>query len=229
VDPFDAKAVRAAYDTVAVDCAAAFADDLHALPIDRSFLDATAERIDGIGPVLDLGCGPGQVAKYLTARGIAVIGLDSATQMLSLAAERTNRAHFACGDMRALPFCSQSLRAVVAFYSIQHLPRSELWIALGEIHRVLTPEGILVVATHLGGGEICIHEFLGHEIEPVGGTFYGEEELRDELVRQSFSVEMSLQRDPLPHEHQSKRVYVMARRVDHLAGRQHPGLLGDGA
>jgi len=56
-----------------------------------------------------------------------------------------------------------------------------------------------------------MHEFLGHQIEPVGGTFYGDEDLRDELLRQSFVAEQSRQRDPLPHEHQSKRIYLIAR------------------
>jgi ubiquinone/menaquinone biosynthesis C-methylase UbiE len=212
VDPFDWKAVRAAYDTVAEDYVEAFADDLDGLPVDRSILDRAREQLDGVGLVLDLGCGPAQVAHNLTSHGIEVVGLDIATHMLRLAAARMNRDVFACGDMRALPFPSQSFRGVVAFYSIQHLPRSDLRIVLREIHRVLTSDGVLVVATHLGDGETQVHEFLGHEIEPVGGTFFSEEELRVALVDESFSWEASRRRDPLPHEYQSKRIYVMARR-----------------
>jgi len=166
----------------------------------------------GVGPVLDLGCGPAQVARYLTAPGLDVVGLDIATHMLRLAAARMNSDLFACGDMRTLPFRSHSFRGVVAFYSIQHLPRSDLRIALREIHRVLTTGGVLVVATHLGDGEIHLSEFLGHDIEPVGGTFYNEMELRDALADESFWLEASLRRDPLPHEYQSRRVYVTARR-----------------
>ena len=211
VEPFDPKDVRAAYDTVAEDYVAAFADEFDRLPVDRSILDASAELLSGAHPVLDMGCGPGQVAHYLTARGIRVIGLDLAPLMLLLAAHRTNGSSFACGDIRVLPFTSQSGSAVVASYSIQHLPRSVLPIVLDEIRRILTSEGILVIATHLGEGEIYVHEFVGHDIEPMGGTLYSDEELRDELLRKSFSVEQSRQRDPLPHEHQSKRIYVIAR------------------
>lgn len=214
MDPFDPRAVRAAYDTVAADYVEAFADDLDGLPVDRSVLDACSQRFGGAGPLLDLGCGPGQVTQYLADRGIQVIGLDLAPQMLLLAARRTRQHSFACGDMRSLPFRSRSFRAVVAYYSVQHLPRSELGIALQEVHRVLTSEGILVLATHLGGGEIQMDEFLGHAIDPIGGTFYTDEELRDELRRHSFSVEESHQRDPLPHEYQSQRIYWTARRAE---------------
>jgi SAM-dependent methyltransferase len=210
VEPFDARAVRAAHDLVAEDYVAAFADDLRDLPVDRSILDQATER-PGVGPVLDLGCGPGQVAEYLSLHGADVVGLDLAVQMLRLAAECTGRDRFTCGDMRMLPFRSQSFTAVVAFYSVHHLPRSVLRSVLREIHRVLVPDGTLVIATHLGSGEVYTNQFLGHEFETVGGTLYGEAELRDALAHQFFAIEQCRRRDPLPHEHQSQRAYLIAR------------------
>jgi len=131
---------------VAEDYVAAFADDLDRLPVDCSILDAAIGRLSGAGPVLDIGCGPGQVAQYLTARGVQVIGLDLAPNMLFIAAQRSRGASCTCGDMRALPFRARAFSGVVAFYSIQHLPRSALGFALSEIRRVLTADGILVVA-----------------------------------------------------------------------------------
>jgi ubiquinone/menaquinone biosynthesis C-methylase UbiE len=214
MDPFDPVAIRAAYDTAAADYVTAFADDLGGLPVDRSLLDGCAQQLNRGSRVLDLGCGPGQVADYLTRRGLQVIGLDLSHQMLTLGSGRTHGVTFAGGDMRWLPFRSQSFRAVVAYYSVQHLPRSELPLALKEIHRVLTSDGRLVLATHLGEGETQIDEFLGHAVSPFGGTFYAPDELEDEFRRQLFSVEQSQQRDPLPHEHQSKRIYLVARRED---------------
>jgi SAM-dependent methyltransferase len=215
-EPFDSKSVRAAYDVAADDYVAAFADDLDHLPVDRSVLDVAAELVSRKHPVLDIGCGPGQVAQYLTDLGIEMIGVDLAPLMLVLAAQRAQRDRFANSDMRALPFRSQSFSGAVAFYSIQHLPRLVLGNALSEIHRVLIPDGILVVATHLGHGEVYVDEFLGHKIDPVGGTLYAEEELRLELERRSFRVEQARRRGPLPHEHQSERVYLTARREDNV-------------
>jgi len=214
MDPFDARAVRAAYDTVAEDYAKAFGDDLDRLPVDRAVLDACLTRGEPGGLTFDLGCGPGQVAAYLAERGREVIGLDSSSHMVRIAAARSNRVRFTCGDIRRPPFRSLSCRAVVAFYSIQHLPRSDLGAALEEMHRVLSADGLLVVATHLGVGELYVQEFLGHEIQPVGGTLYREAELREALVRWSFSVEEAWRRDPLPHEHPSQRIYLLARRVE---------------
>jgi ubiquinone/menaquinone biosynthesis C-methylase UbiE len=211
MDPFDPRAVRAAYDTAAADYVTAFAGDLDRLPVDRSVLDACARQLPGGSRVLDLGCGPGQVAAYLTRGGLQVVGIDLSHQMLIFGSGRTPDASFAGADMRRLPFRSGSFRAVVAYYSVQHLPRSELPGALKEIHRVLTSDGRLALATHLGEGETQMDEFLGHAVSPVGGTFYTPDELREVLRHQSFSVEAAQQRDPLPHEQQSQRIYLIAR------------------
>ncbi|MHB1488334.1 MAG: class I SAM-dependent methyltransferase [Acidimicrobiales bacterium] len=121
MDPFDPKAVGAAYDAAADEYVAAYADDLDDLPLDRSILDQAAQMLIGAGPVLDLGCGPRQVARYLVDQGLDVVGLDLAPGMLQFASRHTPGAGFACGDMRALPFGDQAFCGVVAFYSVQHL------------------------------------------------------------------------------------------------------------
>ena len=113
--------------------------------------------------------------------------------------------------MRSAPFVSGSIRAVVAFWSIHHLPRLALRTALIEIRSLLKPAGLFVVATHLGESDVYSSEFLGHQITPVGGTLYGNDEILDELQSQMFVVEGIRHRNPLPHEHQSSRIYVTSR------------------
>jgi ubiquinone/menaquinone biosynthesis C-methylase UbiE len=208
MEPFGATAVRAAYDLTAEDYAEAFTDDLLRLRVDREVLDSAAERARGSSPVLDLGCGPGQVGQYLRERGLRAVGLDLAIQMLLVARRRTGNRSLVTGDMRSAPFRSGSFSAVVAFYSIHHLPRPALGTVLAEIRRVLKPTGLLVIATHLGKSEVYTSEFLGHHIETVGGTLYGSDELLHELQSQSFVVDDVRYRDPLPNEHKSERIYV---------------------
>ena len=53
-----------------------FGDELDSKPLDREVLDDFARRDDGLGVVVDLGCGPGQVATYLAAQGVPVVGVD---------------------------------------------------------------------------------------------------------------------------------------------------------
>ncbi len=211
-DPFDAKVIRAAYDTVADDYASAFADDLRELPVDVETLVAALSHMEPGGSVLDLGCGPGQVGAFLAGCGAPVIGVDLAPRMVALAARRNKVIPYLCADMRALPLRTATLNGVVAYYSVQHIGRSELPGVLGELRRVLADAGLLVVATHLGEGEAIFDEFLGHKIETAGGNFYEREELLGALTNSGFEIESVRERGPLEHEHQSQRIYVIARK-----------------
>ena len=208
MDPFGLAAVRGAYDRVAEDYDAVFGDDLEELPLDRAVLDDAL----AVGPVLDLGCGPGPVAAHVAAAGLAVAGVDLSVPMVALARRRVPGGAWAAGDARRLPFRSAAFAAVVAYYSLQHLPRSELAGALAEVTRVLQPGGTLVVALHLGEGEVAVDELLGHRFPPMGGTFHLPEEARAAVEAQSLEVVDDRRRPALPHEHPSERIYLTARR-----------------
>ena len=50
--------------------------------MDRQLLDRFADSVRGAGVVCDLGCGPGQVARYLQERGLPVCGVDLSLGMI---------------------------------------------------------------------------------------------------------------------------------------------------
>jgi SAM-dependent methyltransferase len=216
-DPFSPAAVAGAYDIVAEDYAATFGDDLPRLPVDRAILDAAADRI-GTGIVLDVGCGPGQVSRYLADRGLDLVGLDLARRMLALPDHGATTGRL-CADMRRIPLRSASCQGAFAFYSLQHLPRYELPPVLAELRRALRPGGVLVIATHLGRGEVHLTEFLGHGVPEFAGTLHDERELEQALLARSFDIVERHRRDPSPHEYPSERLYLLAvRRNETLGG-----------
>ena len=71
--PPSAASTAAGYDLVAAEYARRIYGELEAKPFDRAFLDRLAKAIP-VGEVLDLGCGPGHVGKYLRERGIPAAG-----------------------------------------------------------------------------------------------------------------------------------------------------------
>jgi trans-aconitate methyltransferase len=93
---------RSGYDAVARAYADRFADEFDSKPFDRDVLDDFAQHVAGLGMVLDLGCGPGQVAAYLAAQGVPVVGVDLSPGMVAMAQQRHPHLDFQVGDMRDL-------------------------------------------------------------------------------------------------------------------------------
>jgi SAM-dependent methyltransferase len=78
-----------------------FADDRELA--DRLFrlgselLDGFADRWRGAGLVLDVGCGPGHIARYLHERGVEIAGVDLSPRTVEVARKRTADLPFEVG------------------------------------------------------------------------------------------------------------------------------------
>ncbi|MCK2183490.1 methyltransferase domain-containing protein [Halomonas getboli] len=119
---------------------------------------AMAERLlerlpERAGAVLDLGCGPGDLAAELAKRfaagqddGAAVQGLDLAPGMLDEARRRHGEAiGWLCADAADLPLPDGGLDLVVSNLAIQWCP--DLDAVLAEVRRVLRPGGRALINT----------------------------------------------------------------------------------
>ena len=83
-------------------------------------------------------------------RGVAAVGIDLSPAMIAAGRRDYPQAEFRVGDMLELPAAEGELGAAIGFYSIIHLEAAELPRAFGEIHRVLRPGGLFLVAFHIG-------------------------------------------------------------------------------
>ena len=115
--------VQTSYDVVADEYVRRFLTSSAHKPIDRQLLDRFAARVCGAGPVCDVGCGPGHVARYLHERGVHVMGIDVSPAMVRHARALNSGIDFQQGDMRALEVEDGALAGIAAFYSIIHIPR----------------------------------------------------------------------------------------------------------
>lgn len=105
----------------------------------RDVHNRVAQRLlaDAATPVLDVGCGEGELACHLPRR--AWVGADASPTMLAGAPEPHVHA-----DATALPFKDGSFGGVALLYVLHHLPDPRP--ALADAHRVLRPGGMLAVA-----------------------------------------------------------------------------------
>ncbi len=203
--------VRSSYDAVAARYESRFLDELHGKRRDRELLDGFAASVHD--PVVEIGCGPGQVGLFVGQRGRLVVGLDLSARMARLASARLNGV--VAADMRALPLATGRAGGLLAFYSLIHLRRRQLDSVLFEFHRVLRPGGRVLVSAHEGQGEVEVDEFLGEPVR-MAATFYELDELVTASRGAGLEVTLAERRAPYPSEYQTFRLYVEAKRPDSI-------------
>ena len=204
--------VRAAYDVVASSYAAQLGDELDGKPFDTWLLDRVAGLV-GADPVVEVGCGPGQVAARLALAGADVTGVDLSPAMVAEARARIPDATFEVGDFTALmrPVRAAGWGAVVAWYALVHLAGSELAPAIAALARPLRPGGRLALALHLGDEVLHTTDFLGHEVE-LDFVLHDPAEVLAAVRDSGLEVVEWYRRGPLAGvEVQTERLYVLAR------------------
>lgn len=158
-------------------------------------------------PVADLGCGPGWHVGDLPQPAVA---LDASRSMLAEVAHPLRVA----ADLRALPLRDRCLRGAWASRSYIHLARSEVPLALADLHRALVPEA--TVELHLFAGDAEWHESPDDDFPGRRFSRWPEAWLRDVLIGAGFGVEDIEQR--------KKVLLVAARRLHTLPDTVGPAM-----
>lgn len=206
------ESIRRSYDRVADAYADAIFGELKDKPFDRELLARFAAETAGRGKICDMGCGPGQVARFLHEAGADVFGLDLSPGMIEQARRLNPEIECCEGDMLALDLPDGSLAGIVAFYAIVNLPAELRPKAFREMARVLKKGGLLLLAFHVGRAEVLeVRDLWGR---PITMNFYllDRHTMERELQSAGFEILQIHERGPYPPliEHQSRRAYLLA-------------------
>ena len=206
--------LQSGYDAIADEYARRIYDELRHKPRDRELLDRFAVTVRDRGVACDLGCGPGQVARYLQGRGIQVCGVDLSEGMLQRARQLNPGIDFHRGDMRALPFAENAWAGIAAFYAIVNLSQAEVAQALREMWRVLQP----------GGSCCCLFTWakmsrrwkttFGGAAFLSSSRFFERTTILGYMREAGFAIDEVIERDPYAPdvEYQSRRAYIFAHK-----------------
>ncbi|MFD5322617.1 class I SAM-dependent DNA methyltransferase [Streptomyces sp. NPDC127092] len=213
--PADLDVVRDSYDRVADNYADMVLNtgigDIRRHPWLKASIDAFADSVGGLGPVLDVGCGPGTVTAYLDERGLDVSGVDLSPRMIENARRLHPQCRFSVASATDLGLGEASLGGVLGWWSLFNLPRDVLPQVLASFARALKPGGYFITATHVGDGDTLRTEAYGGV--PVRWTTHRwrPEQLVDLVERAGLRTVAELR---LPaDEHTGPGVVVMARKA----------------
>jgi SAM-dependent methyltransferase len=206
--------VQSSYDRVAGEYVRHIYDELQHKPLDRQLLDRFAGRLRGAGLVCDLGCGPGQVARYLHERGVAVCGMDLSPGMVEWARQLNSGIEFCQGDMRSLNVPDEAWAGIAAFYAIVNLQPAEVAQALREMNRAMQPGGLLLFSFHIGEGISHVEDLWGCAV-CLDFYFFQTTDVATYLHSAGFEIDEIVEREPYAPEveYQSRRAYIFARKA----------------
>ncbi|MGH3011713.1 MAG: class I SAM-dependent methyltransferase [Gaiellaceae bacterium] len=111
--------------------------------------------------VLDLGCGTGVPWTRWLADRFEVVGVDISGDQLRLARRNVPGATFVRSDLAELDAPSETVHAVVALYSISHIPREEHARLFTRVASWLEPGGFFVATLGAEGTPDWTDQWLG--------------------------------------------------------------------
>ena len=95
--------------------------------------------------ILDLGCGSGETAEFLAAKGYNVTGIDLNIEVITQNKLKTKSVNYILGDItNSLPFSSQNFDAIVlSFLLVNIIPQKIRESLISELTRILKPNAYI--------------------------------------------------------------------------------------
>jgi SAM-dependent methyltransferase len=209
-EPSDVTVTRTAYDIVATDYAELLRDELAVKPLDRAMLAAFAELV-GNGKVADIGCGPGRITAHLDSLGLTAFGVDLSPRMVAVARQAHPSLQFEEGSMEALDVADGALGGVVAWYSIIHTPPERLAALFAEFRRVISVDGLLLLAFQVGDEPRHLSHAYGHDIA-LDAYRLPPDRIGEMLRAGGFRVQARLVREPDESE-RTPQAFILATSI----------------
>tara|TARA_Y100000034_G_C6810723_1_gene364310 strand:- start:81 stop:674 length:594 start_codon:yes stop_codon:yes gene_type:complete len=158
------------------------------LPFDKFMCDELTSRLDKNYKILDLGCGNGlPYDKYFVKNKFNLTGIDISERHIELAKKNVN-AKFSVGEFFS---AKGKYNAIVSFFSIFHIPRTEHLKLLKKINSLLKKEGYILITLGAKSMNCAINpNFVG---APMAWSSYSVENNKKLVERAGFTILMAVE------------------------------------
>lgn len=153
--------IKAAYNGIAKLYQDAYAE---ADEYDLKYVEQFSNRLPG-RRVIDLGCGTGTIAAYLTQRGFEVLGIDYSENMLRIARNNYPEMQFQNMNILDISFDFGKFDGIILSYVANHFSHEMLDTLKPILDNLLSKQGIIFVAAHVGDEEMVVTDPLDENIQ----------------------------------------------------------------
>ncbi len=98
--------------------------------------------------VLDIGCGPGNITKYLLSKrpDFDIHGIDTSPNMIELAQKNNPTAHFTVMDCRQINLLNQSYDGIIVGFCLPYLSTAESKELISNAYDLLNENGLIYLS-----------------------------------------------------------------------------------
>src|SRR3989338_1657336 len=153
----------------------------------KRWLDLLISKLNRGDKVLDLGCGNGRALKYFLDKGFQGIGIDISNKMLDMARKHVPEGKFYKKEFTEINFKSDSIDAIISFFALNHIPKSEFKKTMRRCRKVLKKDRLLLLGMVKGKSEGLFNGFYGKKLKLYGAA-YAKKEITQILKLNGFNI-----------------------------------------
>ncbi|WP_242132936.1 class I SAM-dependent methyltransferase [Aestuariivivens marinum] len=137
--------------------------------------------------LLDVGCGPGNITKYLLSKrpDFNILGIDIASNMVELATKNNPSANFAVMDNRDIAKLDTSFDGVIGGFCLPYLSQKECNVFISSTYNLLNTNGLIYLS--FVEGEPNESNFKSNNAGRVFFYFHKLMDLKHQLKKARFS------------------------------------------
>ena len=140
--------------------------------------------------ILDIGCGPGNIMRYLLKRnpGYKLMGTDLSPNMLKIAKKNNPSASFRLLDNRKIKEIEENFDGVICSFCIPYLNKKEVLCLLNDTYELLRPNGIFYLSTMKAPHSMSGYVGSSYRKELLYTWYYETDFLTESIENKGFKI-----------------------------------------